>query len=66
MLGFGEPTVYERSNCFFTYGRLQHLDPEQLPIDWEKKGKPWTTILNQEFIRRVSGDRPSLEILLMS
>lgn len=54
MLDFEEPSVYERSKCFFTYGRLQHLDSQELPTQWDKKGKPWSTILNKEFVRRVS------------
>lgn len=54
MLGFEEPSIYEQSKCYFTYGRLQHLHPQQLPKDLEKKGKPWTTILSQDFIRGVS------------
>lgn len=57
MLDFKEPSVYERSKCFFTYGRLPHIDPQQLPKDWEKKGKPWTSILSKDFVRRVSGCR---------
>ncbi|KUI63498.1 Ribonuclease P protein subunit p40 [Cytospora mali] len=53
MLSFTEPTVYERSKCFFTYGRLAHLDPEQLPTSWKNKGKPWPSILGHDFVRRV-------------
>lgn len=60
MLGFEEPSIYERSKCFFTHGRLQHIDPQQLPKDWEKKGKPWTAVLSHDFIRRVSACRVSL------
>lgn len=54
MLSFPSPTIYERSKCFFTYGRMSHLDPKQLPTAWDKKGKLWSTILAQDFIRRVS------------
>lgn len=57
MLDFEDPSIYERSKCFFTYGRLQHIDPQQLPKDWEKKGKPWTAVLAHDFIRRVSSFR---------
>ncbi|KAJ4385422.1 hypothetical protein N0V93_009850 [Gnomoniopsis smithogilvyi] len=32
---------------------MGHLDPEQLPTAWEKKGKPWSTILAQDFVRRI-------------
>lgn len=55
MLNFEEPTVYERSKCFFTYGRMTYLDPQQLPTEWSKKGKPWSTVLGKDFTRRVSG-----------
>lgn len=54
MLDFEAPTVYERSKCFFTYGRMAHIDPQQLPTEWPKKGKPWSTVLGKDFIRRVS------------
>ncbi|ROV89802.1 hypothetical protein VSDG_08586 [Cytospora chrysosperma] len=50
MLSFTEPTVYEKSKCFFTYGRLAHLDPEQLPTAWKNKGKPWSSILAHDFV----------------
>lgn len=53
MLSLMEPTVYEKSKCFFTYGRLAHLDPEQLPTAWKNKGKPWSSILANDFVRRV-------------
>lgn len=53
MLAFSEPTIYEQSKCYFTYGRLGHLDADQLPTTWKSKGKPWTAILAQEFVRRV-------------
>lgn len=53
MLSFTEPTVYEKSKCFFTHGRLAHLDPEQIPTAWKNKGKPWSSILSHDFVRRV-------------
>ncbi|KAF3766753.1 hypothetical protein M406DRAFT_39069 [Cryphonectria parasitica EP155] len=53
MLSFGEPTVYERSKCFFTYGRMPYLDPNQPPTKWMSKGKPWSTLVTHDFIRRV-------------
>ncbi|ROW07030.1 hypothetical protein VPNG_06620 [Cytospora leucostoma] len=53
MLSFTEPTVYERSKCYFTYGRLPHLDPKQLPTAWKTKGKPWLSILAHDFVSRV-------------
>lgn len=54
MLAFSEPTIYQQSKCYFTHGRLGHLDPSQLPTTWKSKGKPWTALLAQEFVRRVS------------
>lgn len=53
MLGFSQPTVYEASNCFFSYGRLSHLDPQQLPTAWEAKGKPWSSVSLDGFVSRV-------------
>lgn len=53
MLGFAQPTVYEASKCFFSYGRLSHLDPRQLPTAWEAKGKPWSSVLVDGFVSRV-------------
>lgn len=53
MLGFSEPTVYEASKCFFSYGRLSHLDPQQLPTAWEAKGKPWSSAVLDGFVSRV-------------
>ncbi|CAN8101714.1 unnamed protein product [Discula destructiva] len=32
---------------------MGHLEPKQLPTAWAKKGKPWSTILAQDFIRRI-------------
>lgn len=54
MLSFGSPTIYQQSKCFFSHGRMGHLDPNQLPTDWAKKGKPWSTVLAQDFLRRAS------------
>lgn len=53
MLGFAQPTVYEASKCFFSYGRLSHLDPQQLPTAWEAKGKPWSSVLVDGYVSRV-------------
>lgn len=54
MLGSAPPTVYEASKCFFSHGRLSHLDPKQLPTAWEARGKPWSSVLVDGFISRVS------------
>lgn len=53
MLTLSEATIYEQSKCYFTYCRLGHLDPDQLPTTWTSKGKPWTAVLAQEYVRRV-------------
>lgn len=53
MLGFAQPAVYETSKCFFSHGRLTHLDPMQLPTAWEARGKPWSSMLVDGFISRV-------------
>lgn len=58
MLSFDSPTIYEQSKCFFSHGRIGHLEPKQLPTAWAKKGKPWSTILAQGYIRRVSTSSP--------
>lgn len=54
MFSFASPTIYQQSKCFFSCGRMGHLDPNQLPTAWAKKGKPWSTILGQDFICRAS------------
>lgn len=53
MLGFSQPTVYETSKCFFSYGRLSHLDPQQLPTAWEVRGKPWSSVLLDGLVSKV-------------
>ncbi|KAH8193722.1 hypothetical protein TruAng_012110 [Truncatella angustata] len=49
MMSFPTPSVYQSSKCFFTHGTMAHPDPEQLPA----KGKPWSTLLEQDFIHKV-------------
>lgn len=63
MLGLAQPTVYEASKCFFSYGRLSHLDPQQLPTAWDAKGKPWSSVLVDGFVRRVGVSPPSSRAL---
>lgn len=60
MLGFSQPTVYEASKCYFSYGRLSHLDPQQLPTAWEARGKPWSSVLLDGFVSRVGVSTLSL------
>jgi hypothetical protein len=50
MLSFPTPSVYQSAKCFVTYGTLAHPDPKQPPA----KGKPWSTLLSQDFIHKVS------------
>lgn len=49
MMSFPTPSVYQSSKCFFTHGTLTHPEPKQLP----SKGKPWATLLAQDFIHKV-------------
>ncbi|KAH8649943.1 ribonuclease P 40kDa subunit-domain-containing protein [Xylariales sp. PMI_506] len=49
MLSFPTSDAYDSSKCFFTYGTMSHPDPKQLPT----KGKPWSTLLSQDFIHKV-------------
>ncbi|KAI0126213.1 ribonuclease P 40kDa subunit [Xylariales sp. AK1849] len=49
MLSFPSPSLYQSSKCFITYGTMSHPDPKQLP----SKGKPWNTLLSQDFIHKV-------------
>ncbi|KAK7995238.1 hypothetical protein PG990_014011 [Apiospora arundinis] len=49
MLSLPEPTVYQSSKCFTTYGTMSYPDPKQLP----SKGKPWSVLLAQDFIHKV-------------
>ncbi|KAK7964068.1 hypothetical protein PG996_008242 [Apiospora saccharicola] len=49
MLSLPEPTVYQSSKCFTTYGTMSYPDPKQLPT----KGKPWSVLLAQDFIYKV-------------
>ncbi|KAK2614892.1 hypothetical protein N8I77_001683 [Diaporthe amygdali] len=53
MLGFAQPSVYEKSKCFFSYGRLPHIDPHQLPTAWEDRGKPWSSVLLDGLVSKV-------------
>ncbi|CAJ2512680.1 Uu.00g007990.m01.CDS01 [Anthostomella pinea] len=49
MFAFPSPSVYQTSKCFVTYGTMGHPDPKQLP----NKGKPWSSILAQDFVHKV-------------
>lgn len=49
MLSFPTPSVYQPSKCFVTHGTMAHPDPKQPPA----KGKPWSTLLDQDFIHKV-------------
>ncbi|KAI1767794.1 ribonuclease P 40kDa subunit [Hypoxylon sp. FL1150] len=49
MFSFPTPSVYQSSKCFVTYGVMGHPNPEQVP----SKGKPWSTVLAQDFVHRV-------------
>ncbi|KAI1874696.1 hypothetical protein JX265_004904 [Neoarthrinium moseri] len=49
MISFPTPSVYQASKCYFTHGTLAHPDPKQLP----SKGKPWSTLLGQDFVHKV-------------
>ncbi|KAK0643336.1 ribonuclease P 40kDa subunit-domain-containing protein [Cercophora newfieldiana] len=49
MLAFQAPSVYQASKCYFTYGKMGHVDPKQPP----SKSKPWTTLLGQDFVHRL-------------
>lgn len=50
MFSFSTPSsVYQSSKCFVTYGTMSHPDPKQLPA----KGKPWSTLLGQDFVHKV-------------
>ncbi|KAG6353792.1 hypothetical protein INS49_005273 [Diaporthe citri] len=58
MQGFSQPTVYEASKCCFSYGRLSHLDPQQLPTTWEARGKPWSSVLLDGLVSKVDLTMP--------
>ncbi|KAI0110280.1 ribonuclease P 40kDa subunit [Daldinia grandis] len=49
MFSFSAPSVYQSSKCFVTYGVMGHPDPQNLP----SKGKPWSTLLSQDFVHKV-------------
>ncbi|KAF3067057.1 hypothetical protein GL218_08896 [Daldinia childiae] len=49
MFSFPAPSVYQSSKCFVTYGVMGHPDPQKLP----SKGKPWSTLLSQDFVHKV-------------
>jgi len=49
MLSFQNPSLYQSSKCFVTYGIMGHVDPKQPP----SKGKPWATLASQDFVHRV-------------
>ncbi|OTB01667.1 hypothetical protein M426DRAFT_75063 [Hypoxylon sp. CI-4A] len=49
MFSFSEPSVYQSSKCFVTYGVMGHPEPGQL----SSKGKPWSTLLSQDFTHKV-------------
>ncbi|KAI8962980.1 ribonuclease P 40kDa subunit [Daldinia sp. FL1419] len=49
MLSFPAPSVYQSSKCSVTYGVMGHPDPKNLP----NKGKPWSTLLTQDFVHKV-------------
>ncbi|KAI1382951.1 ribonuclease P 40kDa subunit [Hypoxylon trugodes] len=49
MLSFATPSVYQSSKCFVTYGVMGHLDPQHVP----SKGKPWSSLLAQDFVHKV-------------
>ncbi|KAK8096778.1 hypothetical protein PG999_012722 [Apiospora kogelbergensis] len=55
MLSLSEPTVYQSSKCFTTYGTMGYPDPKQLP----SKGKPWSVLLAQDFIHKVDAIVPA-------
>ncbi|KAK4183115.1 ribonuclease P 40kDa subunit-domain-containing protein [Podospora australis] len=48
MFSLQKPASYQTSKCYVTHGILGHLDPKQPPL----KGKPWSTLLGQDFIYR--------------
>ena len=50
MLAFTAPSVFQASKCYFTYGTMGHLDPQQLP----SSKKPWTAVNSLDFIHKVS------------
>ena len=54
MLAFPTPSVFQASKCYFTYGTMGHLDPQQLPTT----KKLWTTISSLDFIHKVRPARP--------
>ncbi|KAI1467678.1 ribonuclease P 40kDa subunit-domain-containing protein [Daldinia caldariorum] len=49
MFSFSAPSVHQSSKCFVTYGVMGHPDPQNLPT----KGKPWSTLLSQDFVYKV-------------
>ncbi|KAI0160864.1 ribonuclease P 40kDa subunit [Hypoxylon sp. FL1284] len=49
MFSFPKPSVYQSSKCSVTYGVMSHPDPRKVP----SKGKPWSTLLAQDFVHRV-------------
>ncbi|KAI1804926.1 ribonuclease P 40kDa subunit-domain-containing protein [Daldinia bambusicola] len=49
MFSLSAPSVYQSSKCFVTYGVMGHPDPQNLPT----KGKPWSTLLSQDFVHKV-------------
>ena len=53
MLSFAAPAVYQSSKCYFTYGTMGHVDPEQPP----SKGRPWTAFAGMDFTHKVRAAR---------
>ncbi|KAF7538047.1 hypothetical protein G7054_g3237 [Neopestalotiopsis clavispora] len=49
MMSFPTPSVYQSSKCSCIHGVLNHPEPKQLP----SKGKPWASLLAQDFVHKV-------------
>ncbi|KAI0396390.1 ribonuclease P 40kDa subunit [Xylariaceae sp. FL0594] len=49
MLSFPNPSVYQTSKCFVTYGSMSHPNTSQLPT----QAKPWSALLSQDYIHKV-------------
>ncbi|KAI1260608.1 ribonuclease P 40kDa subunit-domain-containing protein [Xylariaceae sp. FL1019] len=63
MFAIPDPSVYQSSRCAVTYGTMAHPDADQLP----KKVKPWSSLLSQDFVHKVSiPDSPGPRRLLVA
>ncbi|KAL2756468.1 hypothetical protein ACRALDRAFT_1081689 [Sodiomyces alcalophilus JCM 7366] len=49
MFSLPQPSVYQTSKCFITYGSMAHVEQGKLPT----KGKPWHPILQQGFNHKI-------------